>query len=89
MDTVAYPKVQSGFVVTLKAELPKPSGYPKELVTLGDQLKAKRLDLGLLQREVAELVGVTEFTIHNWERGKTRVSKLYLCSVVKFLASNI
>jgi len=27
------------------------------------------MDLGLLQREVAEVIGVKEYSIYNWERG--------------------
>jgi len=27
------------------------------------------MDLGLLQREVAEIIGVTESSIRNWEHG--------------------
>lgn len=34
--------------------------------------KPLALDLGLLQREVAEQLGVHETTINNWERNRTR-----------------
>jgi len=34
---------------------------------LGDHIKAARLDRGLLQREVAEIMGVSEASISNWE----------------------
>ena len=47
----------------------KPSSlpYPAQLNTLGGHLRKRRLDLGLLQREVAEQIGVTASTIWNWE----------------------
>ena len=35
--------------------------------TLGEALKKRRLDLGLLQREVADLLGVNTNTVTNWE----------------------
>jgi transcriptional regulator with XRE-family HTH domain len=39
--------------------------------TLGEHLKKRRLTLKLYQREVAERLGVDEFTVLNWEKGKT------------------
>ena len=53
--------------VRLTARKPSPAAYPKEMKTLGDHLRKRRLDLGLLQREVADRLGVTKDTIHNWE----------------------
>lgn len=53
--------------VTKAAFRPQNPKYPSELVTLGDHLRAKRLELGLEQKEVALLVGVSTDTIINWE----------------------
>lgn len=44
-------------------------GYPQELLTIGDHIRKKRMDLGLLQREVAAKIGVAESTVWNWEHG--------------------
>ncbi|WP_298435062.1 helix-turn-helix transcriptional regulator [Geobacter sp.] len=44
-------------------------GYPEHPLTIGEYIRKKRMDLGLLQREVAEIIGVTESTIWNWEHG--------------------
>lgn len=41
--------------------------YPKELITLGDHLRAKRLDLELEQKDVAKMIGVDTGSITNWE----------------------
>jgi DNA-binding XRE family transcriptional regulator len=41
--------------------------YPKLLQSLGDHLRKHRLDLGLLQREVAMQLGVAPATYPNWE----------------------
>jgi transcriptional regulator with XRE-family HTH domain len=37
--------------------------YPKELNALGDYLRKRRLDLGLLQRDVAERIAVDDGTL--------------------------
>ncbi|BDV41607.1 hypothetical protein GURASL_05300 [Geotalea uraniireducens] len=44
-------------------------GYPEHPLTVGEHIRKKRMDLGLLQREVAEIIGVTESSIWNWEHG--------------------
>jgi transcriptional regulator with XRE-family HTH domain len=60
-------------------------GYPKQFNHLGDQLRARRIDLGLLQREVAELIGVTTLTITNWELGRTKPGARSLPGLLRFL----
>ena len=52
---------------TLSAPKPKPYGYPSHPQTLGQHLRKRRLDLDLLQRQVADILGVTENTVHIWE----------------------
>jgi transcriptional regulator with XRE-family HTH domain len=42
------------------------------------------MDLGLLQREVAEIIGVTESSIWNWEHG-TEPELQYNPKIIKFL----
>jgi transcriptional regulator with XRE-family HTH domain len=39
--------------------------------TLGEHIKKRRLELGFSQKEVGEMLGVTSFTVLNWEKGKT------------------
>jgi DNA-binding transcriptional regulator YiaG len=59
--------------------------YPKEINNLGDHLRKKRLDLGLLQREVAEKIGVNEATVTNWERQRTLPEIRFIAPIIKFL----
>ncbi len=55
---------------TLKAPAPRP-GYPKQIKHLGDEISTRRLDLGLLQCELAERIGVSRESVTNWELGYT------------------
>jgi DNA-binding XRE family transcriptional regulator len=74
--TLALPRCH----LTLKADRPKP--YPKELNTLGDHLKKKRLDLGLFRKDVAKIIGVNTTTIRNWEinRFAPKIQKFFSSS---------
>ncbi|MCI0624160.1 MAG: helix-turn-helix domain-containing protein [Acidobacteria bacterium] len=61
-----------------------PKGYPLKPVSLGDHLRKRRLDLGLLQAQVAEKIGVTESTVWNWEHGRKPVRR-YQVKLIEFL----
>jgi transcriptional regulator with XRE-family HTH domain len=74
--------------VSLKAQKPKSSKYPKELKTLGDHIRKKRLDMGLLQAQVAMRIGVTASTIFNWESGKISSQIHYMPKIIDFLGYN-
>lgn len=70
---------------TLIAPKPSPLPYPAQLNTLGDHIRKRRLDLGLLQQEVAEQLGVTEATIVNWELNHTSPEIRYTPRIIAFL----
>lgn len=70
----------------LQAPKPKSSKYPKELKTLGDHIRKRRINLGLLQREVAEEIGVSKATIYNWENHRTKPPDRYIGGIMEFLA---
>jgi transcriptional regulator with XRE-family HTH domain len=78
---------QRGLFATVKLRAAKPlsPAYPKELERLGDHLRKRRLDLGLLQREAAGELGVTESTVYHWETGKTAPKTRHLPSILRFL----
>ena len=69
----------------LRALRPKSNRYPKEISTLGDHIRSRRLDLKLLQRQVAEQSGVDEITITNWERNATTPAIRYTPAIIQFL----
>lgn len=52
---------------------------------MGDHLRAKRLDLGLLQKEVAEQLGASQASVLNWERNRLSPDFTFLPAVIRFL----
>ncbi len=71
--------------MVLKAEKPKHFQYPKELNSLGDHIRKRRLDQGLFQKQVAEQIGVDEETIFRWESNKSRPQIQFVPAIIKFL----
>lgn len=52
--------------------LRKPHSYPKTKNTLGHHIRARRLDYGLEQKDLAKKFGVSKDTIKNWENNHTK-----------------
>jgi DNA-binding XRE family transcriptional regulator len=52
----------------MQAVRPLPDGYPTELETVGDHIRKRRMDLGLFQREVADILDVQKDTVRFWEK---------------------
>jgi transcriptional regulator with XRE-family HTH domain len=69
----------------LWAQKPRFAAYPKELRTIGDHLKKKRLDLKMLQKEVAAKLQTTVCTYCGWERNQRNPSFRYMPKIVNFL----
>lgn len=69
----------------LTGERPRDPAYPEELQTIGDHLRARRLDLGLLQKEVAEQLGASHASVFNWEKGHLSPDFTFLPAVIRFL----
>ena len=62
--------------------------YPKEPHTVGEHIRKRRLDLGLLQRQLAKQLGVNETTVHNWETSVTQPETRLIPKVIEFLGYN-
>jgi transcriptional regulator with XRE-family HTH domain len=71
--------------VVLTGKRPVHTSCSKPLKTLGDHLRKKRLELGLLQREVAERLRVTADTVRNWEGNATTPICQYHARILHFL----
>jgi transcriptional regulator with XRE-family HTH domain len=63
----------------------KPTPYPDVPVALGDHLRKRRYELGLLEREVAAQLEVDVAAVHNWETGLTSPAIRYIPRVIRFL----
>lgn len=76
---------------TLQKTLKKPLGskYTDEPSTLGEKLRNKRLELGLLQRDVAAIVKVTEDTVTNWENNRCSPKNRSMTLVLEFLNTRV
>ena len=54
-------------------------------MTIGDHIRARRLDLSLFQKDVAKRIGVTTDTITNWEKGRSSPDLRAIPNVLEFL----
>jgi len=55
--------------VRLSGKKPKDKAYPKEVKTIGDAIRKRRLDSGLNQKDVAKIIGCDAASVLNWEKG--------------------
>ncbi|MDO8272420.1 MAG: helix-turn-helix transcriptional regulator [Gammaproteobacteria bacterium] len=62
-----------------------PKAWDFQPTTIGEHIKRRRLELGLYQKDVAKLFGITLFTIINWEKGRTKPTVKFIPSVIQFL----
>jgi transcriptional regulator with XRE-family HTH domain len=73
----------------LNLKSPKPDGrYPIQLQRLGDHVRKRRLDLGLLQRDLARQLGADPKTILNWEKGRSEPRLRFLPLILAFLGED-
>jgi len=80
-DTPALPFCH----LVLKVRKPRDSAYPVTLETLGEHLRARRLDLKLHQREVAALLSVNEASVWTWENNRTKPELRFIPRITEFL----
>ena len=74
--------------VHLKAARPTDPAYPKSIQKIGDHVRKRRLDLGLLQKSVAKQLKVSETTIWQWENNESRPALRCMPSIIEFLGYN-
>lgn len=65
----------------------KPTGIKVSFIpqTIGEHLRKKRLEQGLLQEDVAKLIGVTTDCITNWENNRGIPQVQFMPAIVKFI----
>ena len=74
--------------LTISAPHPQKPGYPKSLVTIGDHIRKRRLDLGLFQRDAAAQIGVDTTSILNWETRGIKPEVHHHARIITFLGYN-
>jgi DNA-binding transcriptional regulator YiaG len=69
----------------LKAQKPI-HNLPKELTTIGDHIRAKRVKSTETQKEVATFIGTNNFTLINWEKNRTKnIPAKYYPKIMEYL----
>ena len=71
--------------IQLKTQKPVNQAYPETLNSLGDHLRKVRLDRGLTQPQVAELLQVTTDTVTYWETNRNHPTPKYAKAIIAFL----
>ena len=56
--------------------------------TVGDHIRKRRFGLKLLQREVAEQLGVDTTSVFNWEGNRSSPEIRYMPAIIRFLGYN-
>lgn len=69
----------------MKAKKLSSNQYNTLITTIGDHLRKKRLELGLLQREVADRTGATECSVYLWETNRAAPTFPFLPKIIEFL----
>jgi len=71
--------------VRLSARKSKSEAYPTALITYSDHIRAKRLRLGLTQKQVAEQIVADETSIFNWESNRAKPTVRLIPGILRFL----
>ena len=81
----AEPSERAAAILPLEHHLTNRTRLPEKLETVGDHIRRRRLTLKLLQRQVAQQLGVNEATITNWETNGAQPSLKYMPAIIRFL----
>jgi transcriptional regulator with XRE-family HTH domain len=63
----------------------RPAGYPCVLNSLGDHLQKRRLDLGLLWKDVAAQIGTDATNVAYWSKGHTTPGLKFWPRIIQYL----
>ncbi len=90
--TISYrfsePDEPAALVLPRSHRLNSRNRSPEELNTIGDHLLRRRLVMKLLQRQVAEQIGVDKASIYNWEGNRSKPAVQYMPAIIRFLGYN-
>jgi transcriptional regulator with XRE-family HTH domain len=90
--TIVYrfsrPEEPAALVLPRSHRINNRNRVPEKLETVGDHLLRRRVILKLLQKQVAEQLGVDKMTISNWENGRSEPGPAHMPAVIRFLGYN-
>jgi len=71
----------------LDSRIAKPLGIKHigNPIALGEKIRNKRLEEGLLQKDVANLIGVSEDSVTYWEKKRSKPRICYYPKIIQFL----
>ena len=58
---------------------------PEQCLSVGDHLRRRRLASRLLQKQVADRLGVDKTSVYNWENNRTTPAFEYMPAIIRFL----
>jgi len=89
MGDVAQVTAWTGVCDTPTLAFAKPKRhYPLALLTLGDHLLKRRLDLGHTRKFAASLIGVDPESLKNWEDARTEPAVGFFPRLISYLGYN-
>lgn len=59
--------------------------YPEDPASIGDHISKKRMELNLLQKDVARICGVNKDCITNWGKNRNTPQIQYFPHIINFL----
>ncbi len=74
--------------LTLKHPKPKHFRYPIEILTIGDELRKERMDRGLTQHQVSEMLGVNRNVVYEVELNR-RTNTIYALNKISLFLKYI
>ncbi len=77
------------YIVCTARPFTYPDGYPVNPKTIGEYIRKKRIDSRLMQSDVANIIGVSEESIWNWENDRTKPSKKNLKIINAFVTASL
>ena len=59
--------------------------YMKNPTTIGEKIRNRRLELGLLQKDVADIFGICVDAVTYWENNRSEPRTIYYPKLIRFL----
>lgn len=68
-----------------QTEKPMPVSYLQNPISIGDNIRKKRMELKLFQKDVAKILDVAKDSITNWEKNRSSPQIQFFPGIINFL----